>query len=109
MATFLRTKVANNIGTTPITVLNPIGTSKYTIIGCSLANTTDYDVIIDVTILDASLNEGYYVKHLIITPYTSAKIVTNGEKLVLAENCKMNIVSDTDDSIDAIISYAEIV
>ena len=109
MATFFRTKVEKNIGTTPVDVLTTTASNRFTVIGCNLANTTDFDVIIDIIVEDASAVAGYYIKELIIPPYTSAKVITNGEKLILAEECIFRIVSDTDNSIDAVISYAEIV
>ena len=109
MATFFRTKVNNNIGTTPVDVLATGSGNRFTIIGCNLANTTDDAVIIDITITDSTATTGFYINQLVIDPYTSAKVITNGEKLILAEDCKMTITSDTANSIDAVISYAEIV
>jgi hypothetical protein len=46
---------------------------------------------------------------LIIPPYTSAKVITNGEKLILDTNHFLRVVSDTAAGIDAVISYVEIV
>lgn len=108
MTTYFRTTVEDNIGTTPVNLLTAPPTSIYTLIGLSLANTTDNDVIVDVTITDGSSNTGYYIKQLIIPPYTSAKLVQQGEKIILANNCYLTIVSDTSSSVDAIASYAEI-
>lgn len=109
MATLLKNKLLANIGTTPVDVLTTGSSNNYTVIGCNLANTTDEDVIIDITVTDTSSVTAYYIKQLVIPPYNSLKVITNGEKLILAENCTMHIVSDTNNSVDAIISYAEIV
>lgn len=110
MATFFRTKVEKDIGTTPVTVLQTTVGNRFTIIGCNLANTTDEDVIVDITVTDdVEAVTGYYIKQLVISPYTSAKVITNGEKLILAESTTLTLVSDTASSVDAIISYAEIV
>lgn len=109
MATFLRTHVQPNIGLTPIAVLSPVPTSSFTIVGCNLSNTTDYEVIVDITITDTAGHTGNYINKLVINPYTSSKVITNGEKLIIAGASIMTIVSDTVDSIDATISYAEIV
>lgn len=109
MASFFRTKVVKDIGTTPVDVLETSVGNRFTLIGCNLANTTDDDVIVDITITDSSAVTGYYIKQLIIAPYTSAKVVTNGEKIILAESTTMTIVSDTASSVDLIASYAEIV
>jgi hypothetical protein len=46
---------------------------------------------------------------MMIPPYNSAKIITNGEKLILMENTSLTITSDVASSLDAVISYAEIV
>ena len=59
MASFFRTKVSKDIGTTPVDVLETSSGSRFTLIGCNLANTTDEVVIVDVTITDASAITGY--------------------------------------------------
>lgn len=109
MATFFRTAVIPNIGTTPVEVLSVAGGNRFTVVGCNFANTTDYSVIIDIKIVNSALVEAYYIKQLVIDPYTSAKVVTNGEKIILQESCKMVVTCDTANSVDAVISYAEIV
>ena len=59
MASFFRTKVAKNIGTTPVDVLETTVANRFTLIGCNLANTTDEVVIVDVTITDPdTINDG---------------------------------------------------
>lgn len=109
MASFFRTTVVKDIGTTPVNVLETTTANRFTLIGCNLANTTDEDVIVDITITDSNGTTGYYIRQLIISPYTSAKVVTNGEKIILAEETIMTVVSDTDNSVDLVASYAEIV
>ena len=109
MSSFFRTKVIQNIGTTPVDVLQTGVANRFTLIGCNLANTTDDVVIVDITVTDSASTTGYYIKQLRIDPYTSAKVVTNGEKIILAESTTMTIVSDTVDSVDLVASYAEIV
>jgi hypothetical protein len=109
MATFFRTKVVKNIGTTAIDALQTVDNNRFTIIGCNLANLIDDPVTIDIFVVDSTSTAGYYVKGIILAPNSSLKVITNGEKLILSEQCGLRIVSDTDNSIDAIISYAEIV
>jgi hypothetical protein len=109
MATFLRTTVKTNLGITPQTVLTVPSSSSYTIIGCNLANKTADDVTINISITDALSVTGSYVSELTIRAYNSAKIITNGEKLILAGSCTMTVTSDTNNSIDAVISYAEVI
>ena len=109
MASFFRTKVVSDIGTTPIDILETATLNKFTVIGCNLANTIDENVVVDIQIEGPDTTVAYWIRQLLIQPYTSAKIITNGEKLILMENCKMTIVSDTANSIDAVISYAELI
>lgn len=89
--------------------LVPGASSRYTLIGCNLANTTDYDVMATIQITDPNSVVVTYINQLIIPPYNSAKVITGGEKLILAENCSMSITTDTVAGIDAVFSYAEIV
>jgi hypothetical protein len=108
MTTYFRTKVEQEVGTVETTILSTSPANIYTLIGLSVANIIDYDVIVDVYITDATSTKGYYIKQLIIPPYTSAKLVQNGEKIILGNSCSISVVSDTDDSLDVIASYAEI-
>jgi hypothetical protein len=109
MTTYFRTKVSKDIGTTPVNVLATSGSNRFTIIGCNLANTTDYDVVVSVSVTDSTAVTGKYISSMTVPPYTSLKVITNGEKLILMENTTLTVVSDTATSIDAVISYAEIV
>jgi hypothetical protein len=109
MATFLRTTVKKDIGTTPIQALTPGATSYFTVIGCNLANTTDNEIFVDISVTDSNGVTGVYINNLIIQPYTSSKVITNGEKLIIAGNCILTITSDTTNSVDAVISYAEVI
>jgi hypothetical protein len=108
MATFLRTGITKNIGTTTTTVLSPTGNSNFTVIGCNLANITDAEVTVSIYVTDTGNNDATLIKNLPIVPYTSTKVITNGEKLIIASGCKLKIISDTANSVDAVISYAEI-
>jgi hypothetical protein len=109
MATFFRTQVVKNIGTTPVDAIGTVDNNRFTVVGCNLANIVDEDVIVDVFVVDSSSTAAYYIKQLIIPPYTSAKVITNGEKLILDTNHFLRVVSDTAASIDAVVSYVEIV
>ena len=109
MASYFRTKVAKDIGTVAVDILETVSNNRFTVIGCNLANTTTDPVSVDIKVIDALAVEAYYIKQLIIPAHTSAKVITNGEKLILSEQCGLRIISDTDNSVDAVISYAEIV
>jgi hypothetical protein len=109
MPTTFKNATFSSIGNQPQDVLSIAGGLRATVIGCNLANITDYDLVnVDVYILGTDSVPAYYVKGLSIPPNTTAKIVTNGEKLIIPEFCGLRIVSDTPDSISAVISYVEI-
>jgi hypothetical protein len=109
MATYFRTQVVKNIGLTPVDVIGTVDNNRFTVVGCNVANIVDEDVIIDVWVVDSSSTAAYYIKQLVIPPYTSAKVITNGEKLVLDTNTFLRIGCDTVAGIDVIVSYVEIV
>jgi hypothetical protein len=109
MPTQFKHAVNTDIGTTPVDVLQIPAGVRATVIGCNLANVTDYDTVtVNVFVVDENSTQAHYVKGLPIPPNTSVKVITNGEKLILPETAGIRIVSDTADSIDATISYVEI-
>jgi hypothetical protein len=113
MASYFRNSVKSGIGITPVKVLDIASPSRATVIGLSLTNLTEGTVQINVQIevptSPSGTITGYYCKNILIPPNTSLRLVNGGEKLILAENNKLYISSDTASSIDALISYVEIV
>ena len=109
MPTIFKHAVNTDIGTVPIDVLQiPLGV-RATVIGLNLANITDYDTVnVNVFVVDENSTQAHYVRGLVIPPNTTAKVITQGEKLILPETAGIRIVSDTEDSVDATISYVEI-
>ena len=109
MPTLFRHAVNTEIGTTPVDVLQVDQGVRVTVIGFNLANITDYDTaVVDVYIIDENSTQAHYVRGLSISPNSTAKIITQGEKLILPETAGIRIVSDTEDSVDCVISYVEI-
>lgn len=109
MPTVFKHAVNTNIGTTPVDVLQIPAGVRATVIGCNIANVTEYDtIVVDIFVVDENSTQAAYVKGIPIPPSTSVKFITNGEKLILPETSGIRIVSDTEDSIDSIISYVEI-
>ena len=109
MPTLFKHAVNTGIGTLPVDVLQVDPGVRVTVIGCNLANVTEYDtIIVNVYVIDENSTQAHYVKNLPIPPNTSVKLITQGEKLILPETAGMRIVSDTEDSIDTTISYVEI-
>lgn len=109
MPTLFRHAVNTGIGTTPEDVLQiPLGV-RATVIGMNLANVTDYDTVnVNIFVIDENSTQAHYVRGLVIPPNSSVKVITQGEKLILPETAGLRIVSDTEDSVDATISYVEI-
>ena len=109
MPTVFKQEVVTNIGTTPIDVLQIGGGVRATVVGCNLSNTSDYDMVIcNLYVIDSSSTQGNYARRIPIPPGSSAKVITNGERLILPEAAGLRIDADTDNSIDATISYVEI-
>lgn len=109
MPTLFKQAVNTGIGTTPIDVLQIPGGVRATVIGFNVANVTEFDTVtVDVFVIDENSTQATYVKSLPIPPSTSAKIITNGEKLILPETAGIRLVCDTDSAIDSVISYVEI-
>lgn len=110
MPTVFKNVINQNIGSTTTTVLTVPPGTKVTIVGFNLTNTTDYDAVkIDVQVSDENaVAEAFYVKEMIIPPRTTAKIVTQGEKLIVPSEGTIKVTSDTASSIDLTLSYVEI-
>jgi hypothetical protein len=109
MPTVFKHSLVTEVGTTPTDIVE-IGLGvRATVIGCNLANVTDYDTVVaDLQVIGADTTVSYYVRGLVIPPNTSVKVMTQGEKLILPETTGLRLVSDTPDSIDATVSYVEI-
>ena len=104
MPTVFRHALSKDLGTTLTDVVTIGGGVRATVIGCNLTNITDYDT----AIVDVLVENVFYTKGVVIPPNTTVKIVTQGEKLILPENTKLKMVSDTPSSIDVTVSYVEI-
>ena len=109
MPTVFKHAVNTAIGTTPVDVLQIPGGVRATVIGCNIANVTEADTVnVDVFVIDENSTQATYIKGLTIPPKATAKIITQGEKLILPATAGIRIVSDLDDNVDSTISYVEI-
>jgi hypothetical protein len=109
MPTVFKHSLVTQVGTTPTNVVEIGAGVRATVIGCNLANVTDYDTVVaDLQVVGANTTVSYYIRGLIIPPNSSVKIITQGEKLILPETTSLRLTSDTPDSIDATVSYVEI-
>jgi hypothetical protein len=109
MPTIFKHSLVTEVGTTPTEIVEIGAGVRATVIGCNLANITDYDTVVaDLQVIGADTTVSYYIRGLVIPPNTSVKVITQGEKLILPETTGLRLVSDTPDSIDATVSYVEI-
>ena len=109
MATFFRNHVETEIGTDEVVLYETAPNERSTIIGLSLTNLTQDFVYVDVQVTDDENIKGFYVKQALIAANTSLRLVTDGEKLILAPDNKISVTASSPASIDAILSYVEVV
>lgn len=109
MATFFRNKVVKEVGTEAVKALETNGNTRSTIIGLSLANLTDNAIFASVSVLDDTDTLGYFMKDVIVPPNSSLRALSAGEKLILAPNNELYVEANNDASLDAVISYVDIV
>ena len=109
MATILRNKVINNVGEVPVDIIETSGAQRATVIGMSLTNLTSSFVYVDILIQDDTSITGHYLKQTLLPANTSLRAVSTGEKLILAPSNKLQVRSSVNDSVDVIVSYAEII
>jgi hypothetical protein len=109
MPTVFKHSLVTQIGTVPTDVVTVGAGVRATVIGCNLANVTEYDTVIaDIQVIGADTTVSYYVKGLAIPPNTAVKVITQGEKLILPETTGLRVTTNTTDSIDVTVSYVEI-
>lgn len=114
MPNFFRNTISKEIGTTPVTVLSVAGNARATVIGMSLTNLTLGAILVSVEVElpaegEVPLKRGYYCKDILVPANTSLRLVNGGEKLILTNGNKLYISSNADASVDALVSYVEIV
>ena len=108
MATYFKNAIIKDVGTVPITVYSPpIGTNTI-VLGLNLANLIDSVVKVTVTLQDTTSVSGYIVKDVMIAPNSSLRILSAGEKLIVASQSTLQVYADIADSIDVVMSYVEL-
>jgi hypothetical protein len=109
MPSVFKHSLVTEVGTVPQDIVTIGAGVRATVIGCNLANVTDYDTVVaDLQVVGADTTVSYYIRGLVIPPNSTAKVITQGEKLILPETTGLRLVTDTPDSIDATVSYVEI-
>ena len=109
MPTLFRHAVTTSVGTTPVDVLQIQEGVRATVIGCNIANVTDYDTaVVNMYVVDENSTQATYARGVVIPPNSTVKVITQGEKLILPATSGIRIESDTENSIDVTVSYVEI-
>ncbi len=109
MATLFKNKVVKTVGTIPVDIYETDASTRATVIGLSLTNLTESFVYVDVLMSDDTSNTGYYLKETLLPAGTSLRVVSTGEKLIIAPENKLQVRASVDDSVDVIASIVEIV
>ena len=109
MPTVFKHQLTKDVGEVPTEIVEIPPGVRATVIGCNLANVTNYDTVVaDLFIVGDDTTVNYYVRGLVIPPNTTVKVVTQGERLILPASTAMRLVCDTPNSVDATVSYVEI-
>jgi multisubunit Na+/H+ antiporter MnhE subunit len=109
MATLFKNKVVKDVGTVPVDIYETDASTRATVIGLSLTNLTQSFVYVDVLLQDDTSVTGYYLRSTLLPANTSLRVVSTGEKLIIAQSNKLQVRSSIDDSVDVIASIVEIV
>lgn len=118
MPTLFKNSTSTDIGIIPTEVLATDSGNQFTIIGLNLANTTSSMIQVNLVLKtwapdiggtnSTLLSTGNILKNIMIPPQSSFKAITNGEKLIVAKNNSLEVSSNAPSSVDAVISYVEI-
>ena len=109
MATFFRNKAVKEIGKVKVPIYSAGLSTTATVVGLSLANLTESVVSTSVLIADDTSIEAFYLKDVLLPPNSTMKVLNGGEKIIIAADNTISVVSDIDASLDAVMSYVEIV
>jgi|TARA_B110000908_G_C9827513_1_gene259866 hypothetical protein len=109
MATQFKNKVINQVGLLNIIALETDASTKSTIIGINIANLTESIIAANVLVKADDSALGYFMKGIMVPPNSSLKVLSAGEKLILAPNNQLQFSADQDEALDVIISYVDIV
>lgn len=109
MPTVFKNVLESGLSQTPTTVLTTTAGVKTTVVGMSLTNTTSSIVLCSVSLEDtANAKSAYYIQNTVIPPNQSLRVINGGERLVLGSDTNIIISTNTDNSVDLVLSYVEI-
>ena len=110
MANAFKSVTASNVGTTQVSVYECPAATSTTMIGMTVANTANSQILIDVQMKDASNGNTqiYLVKDAPIPVGGTLVVLGGDQKVVFEVSDSMNITSDTTASADVVLSFLEI-
>lgn len=109
MTTLFKSKLASEVGSTETTIITTIGTATTTVVGLSLTNLTESIILASIQLHDTvNAVSAYFIKDVIVPPNQSLRVVNGGERLVLGPSTELKVSSNTDASLDVVLSYVEI-
>jgi len=110
MANAFKSVTASNVGTTQVSVYECPAATSTTMIGMTVANTANSQILIDVQMKDASNGNTqiYLVKDAPIPVGGTLVVLGGDQKVVFEVSDSMNITSDTTTSADVVLSFLEI-
>jgi len=109
MATNFKNVITKQIGTERVAVYTCPAATSSTVIGLNLANLTSGMVNCSIEVADEASSIGFLVKDMPIPPNSALKPIGKGEKIVLDATNILYVTTDTDNSVDVILSLVEIV
>ena len=102
-------KLTIDVGVTASTVYTAGATTRATIIGINIANTTAGPITVSIQFYDnANTATGYIVKDVVIAKGTSLAAMGGDQKLVAEPNDQIKVISSAATSADVIVSALEI-
>ena len=109
MATQFKNKIIREVGLAQIIALETDASTRSTIVGLNMANLTDFVVYASVLVKADDSVIGFLLKDTAVPPNSSLKVLSGGEKLILAPTNQLYVVADQDAALDVVISYVDIV
>ena len=97
------------IGTNPVEVYATGASTRATVIGINIANTTNGTILVSIKFTDDNSTQGFIVKDVAIAKNTSLAAMGGDQKLVMEPNNSIVVVSNTANSADVILSALEII
>lgn len=104
-----KNKIQPNISTTLTTVYQCPSEKTATVVGMSLANIATTPIMVSVALFDTSTSTTAYIVKNAPIPVGGSLIVVGGDQKVIIENGDtLRVISDTVNSVDAILSVMEL-